>query len=130
MDVHQPSVDAETARQQYTNVITAGGILVRAFVAHTDAEVHGARAAICADLPGHERPDDRIPTSRALHHAACEYARRARLRGDSAPRMIVDLKALLSSAVPITRRLTLQGDLVALVVSWSIEAFYAELTDV
>jgi hypothetical protein len=130
MDVHQPFVDAETARQQYTNVVTAGGILVRAFVAHTDAEAHGARAAICADLPGHERPDERVPTARALRLAAREYARRARLRGDTAAQMIVELKAMLSSAVPITRRVTLQGDLTARVVSWSIEAFYTDLADV
>jgi hypothetical protein len=128
-DVHQPFVDAETARQQYTHVVTAGGILVRAFVAHTDAEAHGARAAICADLPGHERPDERIPTARALRAATREYARRARLRGDTAAQMIVELKALLSSAVPITRRVTLQGDLMARVVSWSIEAFYTDLAD-
>ena len=126
MDVHQPFVDADTARQQYTNVVTAGGILVRAFVAHTDAEVHGARAAICADLPGQERPDERVPTSRALRVATREYARRARVRGDTAAQMIVEIKALLSSSVPITRRVTREGDLVARVVSWSIEAFYTD----
>ena len=126
MDAYQPLVDADAARQQYTNVLTAGGVLVRAFVAHTDAEVHGARAAICADLPGHERPDDRVPTSKALRIAAREYARRARTRGDTAAHMIVDLKALLSSAVPITRRVTLQGDLMARVVSWCIESYYTD----
>jgi hypothetical protein len=126
MDAHQPFVDAEIARQRYTNVVAAGGVLVRAFIAHTDAEVRGAVSDLCADLPGRERPDDRVPTSRALRVAARDYARRARVRGDTAPQMIVDLKALLSSAVPITRRVTLQGDLVSRVVSWSIEAFYTD----
>ena len=126
MDAHQPFVDAETARQQYTNVVTAGGLLVRAFVAHTDAEVRGAVTDICADLPGRERPDERVPTSRALRVAARDYARRARMRGDTAAQMIVNLKTLLSSSVPVTRRVTLQGDLVSRVVSWSIEAFYTE----
>ena len=128
MDAHQPLADAETARQQYTNVVTAGGILVRAFVAHADAEARGALADICADLPGRERPDERGPASLTLHAAAREYARRSRLRGDSAPRMIVDLKALLSPAVPMTRRVTLQGDLVSRVVSWCIEAYYTTTT--
>jgi hypothetical protein len=127
MDAHQPIVDAETARQQqYTNVVTAGGVLVRAFVAHANAEARGARVDLCADLPGHEQPDQRGPTARLLRVAAREYARRARLRGDSASQMIVDLKALLSPSVPITRRVTLQGDLVSRVVSWCIEAFYTE----
>jgi len=126
MDAYQPFVDAETARAQYTNVVTAGGVLVRAFVVHTDAEAHGGRAEICADLPGRERPDDRVPASNALRAAAREYARRARLRGDTAPQMIVDLKGLLSSAVPLTRRVTLQGDLVSRVVSWCIEAYYGD----
>ena len=126
MDAHQPLVDAEVARQQYTHVPSAGGSLVRAFIAHTDAEVHGSRAAICADLPGHERPDDRIPTSKALRIAARDYARRARVRGDTAAQMIVDLKTMLSSAVPVTRRVTLQGDLMSRVVSWCIESFYTD----
>jgi hypothetical protein len=126
MDAHQPIVDTDTARQRYTNVVTAGGLLVRAFVAHAEAEARGARVAICADLPGHEQPDDRLPASRALRVAAREYARRARVRGDTAPQMIVDLKALLSPAVPMTRRVTLQGDLVSRVVSWCIESFYTE----
>jgi hypothetical protein len=127
MDAHQPSVDADTARQQqYTNVVTAGGVLVRAFVAHADAVARGARVDICADLPGHEEPDERLPAERALRIAAREYARRARLRGDTAARMIVDLKALLAPAVPLTRRVTLQGDLVSRVVSWCIESFYTE----
>jgi hypothetical protein len=126
MDAHQPLADAETAKQQYTNVVTAGGVLVRAFVAHADAEARGALSDICADLPGHERPDERLPTSRTLRVAAREYARRSRLRGDTAVQMIIDLKALLSPAVPITRRVTLQGDLVSRVVSWCIEAFYTD----
>jgi hypothetical protein len=127
MDAHQPFVDADAAKQQrYTNVITAGGVLVRAFVAHADAEARGARVDICADLPGHEQPDERLPAARALRIAAREYARRARLRGDTAVQMIVDLKALLSPAVPITRRVTLQGDLVSRVVSWCIESFYTD----
>jgi hypothetical protein len=126
MDAHQPFVDADTAGQRYTNVVTAGGLLVRAFVAHAEAEARGARAEICADLPGHEQPDDRLPASRALRAAAREYARRARVRGDSAAQMIVDLKALLSPAVPMTRRVTLQGDLVSRVVSWCIESFYTD----
>jgi hypothetical protein len=127
MDAHQPSVDADTAKQQqYTNVVTAGGVLVRAFIAHTDAESRGARVDICADLPGHEQPDQRLPAARDLRAAAREYARRARVRGDTAAQMIVDLKALLSPAVPMTRRVTLQGDLVSRVVSWCIESFYAE----
>ena len=126
MDAHQPLVDAEIARQQYTNVVAAGGILVRAFIAHTDAEARGAVSDICADLPGRERPDERVPTSRALRVAARDYARRARTRGDTAPKMIVDLKALLSQAVPITRRVTLQGDLVSRVVSWCIESYYTD----
>jgi hypothetical protein len=129
MDAHQPFVDAETARQQYTHVVTAGGLLVRAFIAHTDAEARGGVTDICADLPGRERPDERVPTSRALRVAARHYAHRARLRGDTASQMIVDLKALLSSAVPITRRVTLQGDLVSRVVSWCIEAFYTDPSD-
>jgi len=99
---------------------------VRAFVAHTDAEARGALADICADLPGHERPDERLPTSRTLRAAARDYARRAKLRGDTAAQMIVELKGLLSAAVPMTRRVTLQGDLVSRVVSWSIESFYSE----
>jgi hypothetical protein len=126
MDAHQPFTDADTARQRYTNVVTAGGLLVRAFVAHAEAESRGARVDICADLPGHEQPDDRLPASRALRVAAREYARRARVRGDTAAQMIVDLKALLSPAVPMTRRVTLQGDLVSRVVSWSIESFYTD----
>jgi len=127
MDAHQPLVDADSARQQqYTNVVTAGGVLVRAFVAHADAEARGARVDLCADLPGHEQPDNRVPAARELRAAAREYARRARLRGDSAARMIVDLKALLSPAVPMTRRVTLKGDLVSRVGSWCIESFYAE----
>ena len=126
MDAHQPFVDAEVARQQYTNVVTAGGILVRAFIAHTDAQARGAVTDVCADLPGRERPDERGPTSRALCSAARDYARRARVRGDTAPQMIVELKALLSSAVPITRRVTLQGDLVSRVVSLCIEEFFAD----
>jgi hypothetical protein len=127
MDAHQSSVDAETVRQQqYTNVVTAGGVLVRAFVAYADAEARGARVDICADLPGYEQPDDRLPAAHALRLAAREYARRARLRGDTAARMIVDLKALLSPAVPITRRVTLRGDLVSRVVSWCIESFYTD----
>ncbi|MFN2566164.1 MAG: hypothetical protein ABR499_14300 [Gemmatimonadaceae bacterium] len=127
MDAHQPFADADTVRQQqYTNVATAAGLLVRAFVAHADAEARGALADICADLPGRERPDERGPTSRALHVAAREYARRSRLRGDTAAVMIVDLKALLSPAVPMTRRVTLQGDLVSRVVSWCIESFYTD----
>jgi hypothetical protein len=56
--------------------------------------------------------------------AAYEYARRSRVRGDSAARMIVDVKGLLASAVPITRRVTLSGDLVSRVVGWCIEAYY------
>jgi hypothetical protein len=126
MDAHQPIADADTARQRYTNVVTAGGVLVRAFVAHAVAEARGARVDICADLPGHEQPDDRLPASRALRVAAREYARRARVRGDTAAQMIVDLKALLSPAVPMTRRVTLQGDLVSRVVSWCIESFYTD----
>ncbi|HVF79461.1 MAG TPA: hypothetical protein VNA28_14285 [Solirubrobacteraceae bacterium] len=127
MDAHKPLADADTAQQQYTNVVTAGGVLVRAFIAHADAEARGALADICADLPGHERPDERLPSSRTLRVAACEYARRSRVRGDTASQMIVDLKALLSPAVPITRRVTLQGDLVSRVVSWSIESFYTDV---
>jgi hypothetical protein len=127
MDAYQPLADAETARQQqYTNVVTAGGLLVRAFVAHADAEARGALADICADLPGHERADDRITASRDLRVAAREYARRSRVRGDTAAQMIVDLKALLSPAVPITRRVTLKGDLVSRVVSWCIESYYTD----
>ena len=126
MDAHKPFADVDAVRQQYTNVVTAGGLLVRAFVAHADAEAHGARVALCADLPGHELPDDRIPASRRLRAAAREYARGVRLRGDSAARMIVDLKALLSPAVPMTRRVTLQGDLVSRVVSWCIESYYTD----
>jgi hypothetical protein len=126
MDAHQPIADADTARQRYTNVVTAGGVLVRAFVAHAEAESRGARIDICADLPGHEQPDDRLPASRALRVAAREYARRARVRGDTAAQMIVDLKALLSPSVPVTRRVTLQGDLVSRVVSWCIESFYTD----
>jgi hypothetical protein len=127
MDAQQPFADADLARQQqYTNVVTAGGLLVRAFVAHADAEARGALAEICADLPGRERPDERLPTSRALRAAAREYARRSRLRGDTAAQMIVDLKAFLSAAVPMTRRVTLQGDLVSRVVSWCIESYYTD----
>jgi hypothetical protein len=127
MDAHQPFVDADTTRQQkYTNVVTAGGLLVRAFIAHADAEARGARIDLCADLPGHEQPDQRLPAARALRVAAREYARRARLRGDTAAQMIVDLKALLSPSVPMTRRVTLQGDLVSRVVSWCIESFYTD----
>jgi hypothetical protein len=127
MDAHKPVADADTTKQQqYTNVVTAGGVLVRAFVAHAAAEARGARVDLCADLPGHEQPDERLPASRALRIAAREYARRARIRGDTAARMIVDLKALLSPAVPMTRRVTLQGDLVSRVVSWCIESFYAD----
>jgi hypothetical protein len=126
MDAQQPFADAETVRQQYTNVLTAGGVLVRAFVAHAQAESRGARIDLCADLPGHEQPDERISASRTLRIAAREYALRARLRGDTAAQMIVDLKALLSPAVPMTRRVTLQGDLVSRVVSWCIESFYAD----
>jgi hypothetical protein len=126
MDAHQPLADADTARLQYTNVVTAGGLLVRAFIAHAAAEARGARVDICADLPGQEQPDDRLPAVRTLRIAAREYARRARVRGDTAAEMIVDLKALLSPAVPMTRRVTLQGDLVSRVVSWCIESFYAE----
>lgn len=127
MDAHQPFVDADAAKQQqYTNLITAGGVLVRAFVLHAEAEARGARVDICADLPGHEQPDERLPAARALRIAAREYARRARVRGDTAAQMIVDLKALLSPAVPVTRRVTLQGDLISRVVSWCIESFYAD----
>ena len=127
MDAYQPlAADAETAGQKYTNVASAGGVLVLAFVAHAAAESRGAVADICADLPGSERPDERIPTARALRGAAREYARRSRVRGDTAAQMIVDLKALLSPAVPMTRRVTLQGDLVSRVVSWSIEYFYTD----
>jgi hypothetical protein len=126
MDAHQPIADADAAGQRYTNVVTAGGVLVRAFVAHAEAEARGARVDICADLPGHEQPDERLPASRALRAAAREYARRARVRGDTAAQMIVDLKSLLSPAVPMTRRVTLQGDLVSRVVSWCIEAFYTD----
>jgi hypothetical protein len=126
MDAHQPSTDAETARQRYTNVVTAGAVLVREFVAHAEAEARGALADLCADLPGQERSDDRLPTSRTLRVAARDYARRSKLRGDSAAQMIVDLKALLSAAVPMTRRVTLQGDLVSRVVSWCIESFYTD----
>jgi hypothetical protein len=107
--------------------VTAGGVLVRAFVAHADAEARGALADLCADLPGHERPDERLPTSRTLRIAAREYARRSRVRGDTAAQMIVDLKGLLSPAVPMTRRVTLQGDLVSRVVSWCIESFYTDV---
>jgi hypothetical protein len=124
MDAHQPIADA--AGQRYTNVVTAGGVLVRAFVAHAEAEARGSRVDICADLPGHEQPDERLPASRALRAAAREYARRARVRGDTAAQMIVDLKSLLSPAVPMTRRVTLQGDLVSRVVSWCIESFYTD----
>jgi hypothetical protein len=127
MDAHQPFADLDAARRPaYTNVVTAGGALVRAFVAHADAESRGARTDICADLPGHEQPDERIPSSRRLRAAARDYARGARLRGDTAARMIVDLKALLCPAVPMTRRVTLRGDLVSRVVSWSIESFYTD----
>lgn len=127
MDAHQPFADIDAARQQrYTNVVTAGGALVRAFVAHAEAEARGARTDICADLPGHAQPDDRIPASRTLRAAARDYARGARLRGDTAAEMIVDLKALLCPAVPMTRRVTLKGDLVSRVVSWSIESFYSD----
>ena len=126
MDAQQPFADKDTARQQYTNVVTAGGVLVRAFIAHAQAESRGARVDLCADLPGYEQPDERLPAARALRLAAREYARRARLRGDTAAQMIVDLKALLSPSVPITRRVTLQGDLVSRVVSWCIESFYAD----
>jgi hypothetical protein len=126
MDAHQPIADADTARLQYTNVATAGGVLVRAFIVHAEAEARGARVDLCADLPGHEQPDQRLPASRTLRVAAREYARRARIRGDTAAQMIVDLKALLAPAVPMTRRVTLQGDLVSRVVSWCIESFYAD----
>ena len=127
MDAHQPLVDADAASQQrYTNVVTAGGVLVRAFIVHADAEARGARSDICADLPGHEQPDDRMRASRALRAAAREYARRARVRGDTAAQMIVDLKALLCPAVPVTRRVTLKGDLLSRVVSWCIESFYTD----
>jgi hypothetical protein len=127
MDAYQPVVDADATRQQqYTNVVTAGGALVRAFVAHAEAESRGARVDLCADLPGHEQPDDRLPAARALRVAAREYARRSRLRGDTAAQMIVDLKALLSAAVPITRRVTLKGDLVSRTVSWCIESYYTD----
>ena len=127
MDAHQPFADIDTVRPQtYSNVVTAGGVLVRAFIAHADAQSRGARTDICADLPGHEQPDDRIPASRRLRAASRDYARGARQRGDTAARMIVDLKALLSPAVPMTRRVTLQGDLVSRVVSWCIESFYTD----
>jgi hypothetical protein len=127
MDAHQPFVDADTTRQQqYTNVVTAGGLLVRAFIAHADAEARGARIDLCADLPGHEQPDQRLPAALALRIAAREYARRARVRGDTAAQMIVDLKALLSPSVPMTRRVTLKGDLVSRVVSWCIESYYTD----
>jgi hypothetical protein len=130
MDTHQPFADADAARaQQYTNVVNAGGILVRAFTAYADAESRGARTDLCADLPGHEQPDQRQPAKRALRTAVREYARRSRLRGDSAARMIVDVKDLLCPAVPITRRVTLTGDLVSRVVGWCIEAFYTDVVD-
>ena len=125
MDAHQPFTDADAARsQQYTNVVNAGGVLVLAFTAYTDAESRGARTDLCADLPGHEQPDMRLPAACELRMAAYEYARRSRVRGDSAARMIVDVKGLLASAVPITRRVTLSGDLVSRVVGWCIEAYY------
>jgi hypothetical protein len=130
MDAHQPLADIDAVRlSRYTNVTTTGGLLVRSFVAYAEAASRGARTDICADLPGHEQPDDRIPASQRLRDAARAYARSARLRGDSATRMIVDVKALLSPAVPMTRRVTLSGDLVSRVVSWSIEAFYTEGDD-
>jgi hypothetical protein len=126
MDAHQPFADADTARQQYTNVVAAGGVLVRAFMAHAEAESRGARTDLCADLPGHEQPDERLPAARALRVAAREYARRSRVRGDSAAQMIVDVKGLLSPAVPMTRRVTLSGDLVSRVVSWCIESYFTD----
>jgi hypothetical protein len=127
MDAHQPFADIDALRPQaYSNAVAASGMLVRAFIAHADAESRGARTDICADLPGHEQPDERVPASRRLRDAARNYARGARLRGDTAAHMIVDLKALLCPAVPMTRRVTLQGDLVSRVVSWCIEAFYTD----
>ena len=127
MDAHQPFVDIDAPPlQRYTKAVTTGGALVRAFVAHADAESRGARTDICADLPGHEQPDERIPSARTLRVAARDYARGARTRGDSAAQMIVDLKALLCPAVPMTRRVTLKGDLVSRVVSWAIESFYTD----
>ena len=128
MDAHQPYVETD-APPRYTNAVTAGGALVRAFVAHADAEARGARTDICADLPGHEQPDERIPAARRLRAAAGDYARSARLRGDTAAQMIVDLKTLLCPSVPMTRRVTLKGDLVSRVVSWSIESFYTDRDD-
>ena len=127
MDAHQPFADADAARtQKYTNVVNAGGILVLTFMAYAEAECRGARTDLCADLPGHEQPDMRLPAGYALRSAAREYARRSRVRGDSAARMIVDVKALLSPAVPVTRRVTLSGDLVSRVVAWCIEAYYTD----
>jgi hypothetical protein len=127
MDAYQPFVDLDAPPlQRYTSAVTAGGVLVRAFVAHAEAESRGARTDICADLPGHEQPDDRVPAARTLRAAAREYARGARIRGDTAAQMIVDLKTLLCPAVPMTRRVTLKGDLVSHVVSWSIESFYTD----
>lgn len=128
MDAHQPYVETD-APPRYTNAVTAGGALVRAFVAHADAEARGARTDICADLPGHEQPDERVPAARRLRVAARDYARSARQRGDTAAQMIVDLKTLLCPAVPMTRRVTLKGDLVSRVVSWSIESFYTDRDD-
>jgi hypothetical protein len=127
MEAHPPFADIDAIRlTRYTHVVTAGGALVRSFVAYAEAESRGSRTDICADLPGHEQPDERVPTSQTLRAAARDYARGARLRGDTAARMIVDLKALLCPAVPMTRRVTLTGDLVSRVVSWSIEAFYTD----
>ena len=135
MDRHKSLADAEVTRTPFTNLgppaadlspATVSAALVVAFAAHAEAEARAALANVIADLPGRDYADTRPPAARALRIAARDYARRSRIRGHTAAEMIVDIKGLLSPAVPITRRITLQGDLVSRVVSWCIESYYAE----
>ena len=130
MDAHQPYAEPPVRAPLTPTVDLAparvSDALVLAFRAHAEAEARGALADIIADLPGREREDTRPPAARALRTAAREYARRSRSRGDTAAGMIVAVKDLLSPTVPMTRRVTLQGDLVSRVVSWCIEFYYAD----
>ena len=71
--------------------------------------------------------EDRSAPTVALYEAVCKYAAELRARGLPPERMIVIVKQLLRGTAPdsvTSRAVQLDADLLRLVVTWSIDAYY------
>jgi hypothetical protein len=71
--------------------------------------------------------EDRSAPTVALYEAACKYATELRSRGLPPERMVVVLKELLRGTAPdsvTSRAVQFDADLLRLVVTWSIDAYY------